>query len=740
MRVVTLALIIFATTARAAIYENAVSAEDEDDLFAAEQRGDISEGTRDTLLELIREGVDLNSASRDELYDLPGITYADVDAIIEYRKVKARIEDPSELVGAGAITAEQLLQIAPFIRIDAAAPKLPIGANLRALARATSADNVPPPGLLVARLRGPFDLSAGFMLTSTRRLVATPTYNPENDALQTTGFGYHLHLPRAFLQWKSGKRRLVAGTFTIGFGERLTIDNTRRVTPNGIYLTDDFRRPIDLTRTCKLSGGDVLSGGCAADEKNVYITPDLDWREVFRGVAGSIEDISLGDERSVSMYGFLSYQSRSLYQYELYDRRTCDDPSDDDSVANINCKAPEVAIPSRGTLLIYGTLPYIFDELTGGGHVDFKPSYRFTVGVTGYGSMPFFKASPAQLDFQEWSTRRNGGAFGAVGVNAKAAWNGLNFFLEATRTFDRAVNNEGGGLGVEQRTTWSPKGHELDLSLRYYDLHFANPYGRPVSSPGEYDGLSARNELGARLRYVGKPNRDWELRARVDFWVNPYAVPAYTPPGDEPRIASPAGITNLYGLMRADFVGWDVFQPGVWVDVRNRNLGSNVRGRCASGTVLLTQGSPYNCNGDFYRVAARFEIVAHKRYARVVTQAWLTFTDDVKYKDVVDPLTMEVITPGRFRTALMVSGEVRSQPFDWLQLRLKTRYQDQDTSTLTYLEDNVWTYLEAAWLPAKGTRLALRYDLFVWLDQRESTLSRIPNPEHRFMLDLRTSF
>ena len=108
MRVAAFALTfcLFAGPARAAIYENSINVDDEDDLFELEQRGDISEETSDTLLEIIREGVDLNSANREQLYDLPGITYADVDAILEYRKVKGRIEDPAELVGAGALTAE----------------------------------------------------------------------------------------------------------------------------------------------------------------------------------------------------------------------------------------------------------------------------------------------------------------------------------------------------------------------------------------------------------------------------------------------------------------------------------------------------------------------------------------------------------------------------------------------------------------------------------------------------------
>ncbi len=719
-RFTVLASLLLASTARAAIYENAIVVDDEDDLFTLQQRGDISAQTSDTLLELIREGVDLNRANRDQLYDLPGLTYADVDAVIAYRTAKGRIDDPVELVAAGALTGEQLLQIAPFIRIDPAGAILPVSGRLRLLTQVTNADTVPPPGLFIARLKAPYDLSFGGALITSRRLVATPRYQPLVDTLVTPGFGYHLHVPRAFAQWSSGKRKVVVGTYTVGFGERLTLDVTRRQTPRGIYLVDDFRRQRDLSRTCRLSGagaGQLSEIDCATGEKNVYITPDYDWREVFRGVAASLEDLELGGGATTSAFGFFSYQARSIYQYELYDRRRCADPADN---SNSDCDAPPVFVDegagTGSTRIIFSTLPYLFDELAGGAHVDVKPSYRFRIGLTGFGVVPIFRADPMQLDFQEWSRYPGGGAFGAVGLDGQAAYADFNFFLEAARTFDRSVGG-GGGFGAIQRTTWSPKAHELELSLRYYDNKSANPYRRPISAPDEYDGQRASNEAGARLKYFGKPNRDWELRARADFWVLPFSSPR----------EGPAGMANLYALARVDFTGWDVFQPALWVDVRNRNLASSEHGRCASGTVIYVEGDgSFSCSGDLYRTALRVES-RPLRTLSLVLQGWLTWKDDVRYRDT-------------FRQDLSLWFEVRWRPLEFLHFRLKTQYLNEDLADPAYLETWSWTQAEATWLPMKGTRLGLRYDVFVWLDARTSTASRVPNPEHRFMLDARTSF
>src|SRR5690349_6609705 len=52
--------------------------------------------------------VDLATASREELYTLPGLTWAQVDALLEYREQAGGLGEPAELVAAGLLTAEQL--------------------------------------------------------------------------------------------------------------------------------------------------------------------------------------------------------------------------------------------------------------------------------------------------------------------------------------------------------------------------------------------------------------------------------------------------------------------------------------------------------------------------------------------------------------------------------------------------------------------------------------------------------
>lgn len=732
--VIAFAFSLISATSFGAIYEAVVDVDDEEDIFAMVQRGDISQDTGDTLLELLREGVDLNTAPRERLYDLPGLTYDDVDKIILYRTQKGRIEDPAELVGAEVLTPEQLIGIAIYVSLEPPKEKLPVSGKLRLLSQYTVSDPLAPPALFTTRLKGPLDLTAGAMLVTSRLDPVQPRFNQTLQGLATEGYKYRLDAPRLFLQWLNGNRRVIVGTFTVGFGERLTLDNTRRTTPRGFYLTDDFRRAQDLSTLCRTSVDSGAAPPPECDPAGKYVTADYSTRDVFRGVAGSLENLELGDQRSLSLYGFLSYQSRNVYQYDLYDRAACDDPS---STA-ASCSAPRISIlnpadPSTPWRLRYATLPGFFDELAAGGHVDFKPSYALRFGITGYGAVPFFNTVPpgsaVQPDFQDTSRYPNGGGYGAVGVDAQAVVGPVNLHLEVTRSFDRAINNQGGGFGAVQRTTFAPKGHELELVLRYYDNRFLNPYARPFSGPDEDAGQRARNELGARLRYFGKFSRDWQFRATADFWTLPFA-------GRGGR----AGTANLILLSRVDFTGFKGFKPSLWFRLSDRNLAVSQRGVCSQTQVVSGMPMFFNTPDDFDGEVTFFTCDSYRIVQRVDVRPWakrLTFTEQASFawRDDLSSAYRE-----KFRNDVQVWLEVQSQPVDFVSLRLRSRLRAEGIDSPTTYEDSLWTFFEAAWLPFKGTRLAARYDLMLWLDSRASTLRRMPSPEHRFLVDLRTSF
>lgn len=751
MRPFVFALLV-PSLALAATYEVPLdNVDDEDDIIDLEEKGDISTETADILYDMITEGVDLNSASRDELFDLPGLSYADVDAIILYRKNKGRIEDPTELVGGGSITDQQLVLIAPFIKLTSGPVKLPFSGRLRLRTGVSSGDFavpgrlLPPPGFLNGTVGLPWNLSVGFLANLTRLQPGAVFYDPVN-GLSSHPYQYRATLPVGYLQWKTGNRRIVVGSYNIGFAERVTLDTTRRRQPAGITVNSVPLINRELASLCKTTPElDCTSGMDPMGRPfNNYVLDDWSIRTNLRGVAGSIEDLELGEHSKLSLYGFLSYQSRDLYQYETFDKGVCEDPRDESQ----QCKAPPFSLSSNQARLKFNTLPNLYDELVGGAHVDFKPTERYRIGLTGYGANTFWGVpaaepswpgsfashfndpGPVRLQPQEWSSSPWGGPFGAIGLDGKAQFGPFGLFLEGARSFDsiRAGPDPmlqpagGGGFAVEQRTLYNPKRTFLELSLRFYDDKFANSLGRPIAAPDQVDGAAARNEAGVRLKYFGKVGYDLELRATADFWVLPFR--------SNPRL-NDAGTANFYGMLRVDYEGYRAIAPALWVDVRNKNLGSSEHGitTCDKGELLVSAvtGEPVPCQGDSYKITGRLDFRPFGKKLSGYVQGAFTWKDDQKYKN-------------DFMTTASIALEVRSQPVDWLQLKLRTRYFNEDTVTSDYLEESVFTYIQATFLLGKAFKGSLRYDLNVYVDKRTSTAIRVPNPEHRVYLDLRTGF
>lgn len=335
-----------------------------------------------------------------------------------------------------------------------------------------------------------------------------------------------------------------------------------------------------------------------------------------------------------------------------------------------------------------------------------------------------------RLQPQEWSSTPFGGPFGAIGLDGKAQFGPFGVFLEGARSFDsvRAGPNPatqpagGGGFAVEQRTLYNPKRTFLELSLRYYDDKFTNPIGRPIAAPDQFDGQAARNEAGVRIKYFGKIGYDLELRAAADVWVLPYK--------SSPTV-NDAGTANFYGLLRVDYEGYRAIAPAIWLDVRNKNLAGSEHGiaTCRTDAILVSAvtGEPVTCQGDSYKITGRLDFRPFGKKLGGHLQGSFTWKDDNKYKT-------------DFMTSASIALELRTQPLDWLQLKLRTRYFNEDTVTSDYLEESVFSYIQASFLFGKAFKGSLRYDLNVYLDKRTSTATRVPNPEHRVYLDLRTGF
>ncbi len=718
-----LSALLLAGPAAAVPYEVEIDVQNEQDLYELYSSERISQDSLDTLVDLIQQGVDLNSSNREELYELPDLTYAEVDALLRYRAAAGKISELRDLVLQGIWPAEKLTRLAPFLTLGGGRPGKPVSGRVRTLVGYTGGEAGAPPGFLQARLQGPYGFQVGALIVTTRHRLGEVAYDVGRDALSVQGPAYRVQAPKLFAVWSSDHTQVVVGSFRLGFGERLTLDNTHRQAPDGVYPDDVVLLPQSLQTQCRLSSGELADAPCSALDRAHYVGADFSWRDGFRGVAASIGDISLGTATAV-VHAFGSYQRRSVYQYELFDPRRCADPRQDVDPA---CAAPEVFLrqpdpASPSPHVTFSTLPDLYDEVAAGGNANLSLSPTVQVGVTGYYARPLWRTGGPALDFQEYNPTPFGGPTGALGIDGSLGVGPWNLFLELTRSFD-SIPGGGGGFAAVERSAVSFDRQELELSLRYFGRTFKNLYARPISAPDEFDGARAGNEAGGRARYLSKAVEGWQLRGEADFWVLP----------GEGSARGTAGQANLNTFARADFTRFKVLQPGLMIEYRNKDLGRGGFGQCFDVPFYQTNApdpvvgpSPLVCTGDRYRASARLRYVPTPKLALELDYTY-SLLDDPHYLD-------------RFRQDSLAWVEAVARPIEPLRLRARTRDLIKAIDDDTYLERSLWTFVEAGWTVGPAVFAQLRYDLYAYLDHRPATLLRTPSPEHRLRLEVEVRF
>ncbi|MDB4960361.1 MAG: hypothetical protein JWP01_360, partial [Myxococcales bacterium] len=716
----SLAVLVVARPAGAIPYETFIDVTDQselEDLLAAQ---DISQDTYDELLDLLERGVDLNTAQRSELYALPNLTYDDVDKIIAYRSLqKGVIRDPAELVSAGALSEEKLLAIAGFLLVRPPGES-PIALHgwVRGMTRVSHKDRIAPPFLLRGRFHAARHLQAGFGMTTTRLRVGAPVFDPNRNALISERRSLEVHVPKAFVKWETDEFALIAGSYRAGFAQRLVFDNSSQYTPNGLYSDDQLFYAVDLDRDCRESTGELEASPCTGARGSKYVTPDFSWRNGLLGVGAGVKKLEL-PTGWLQAFAWASASKRSIYQYELVVRdgtsATCRDPHDDDDPL---CAAPTVFVRPDGNLLTptsqlsFVTLPDVFLEKLAGGNVSYYADRRNSVGVTAYGATETNLVDGVALDFQEWSRYPTGRTFGAAGANFSFGQRWLDVFGEAALSYDKspesAPSTGGGGPAGILRVTATRRKEELEAVFRYYGIDYANPYARPISQADEFDGQRARDELGARLRYLNTGKR-FTLRALLDVWVPPSTM------RDDFVLGRATPKLDTY--VRADVRTTDELRLGLWLRYQDKDLAEGGHDQCFEvSTETSPTGDPIPCAGRQLTTIAR----AHYQADRTLGMTFMLqhqLLDDDKAS----------MTAFRSDVAAWAIGTwVPNKDF---RVRTRLRYLDEAIADNTYLERSFSGLVDASFKLRDRDILRVRMDTKFWLDDRASTQERSPNPE-----------
>lgn len=757
-----------APSAWAIEYEVFVDIDDFDDLLDLYNTEQVGEDTFNTLTELLRNGINLDTASRETLYSLPNLSYAEVDNILAYRDEAGQIGDPANLVVANALSRRKLAAIAPFLLVPQPGDG-PIGVNgfVRYEVLYAPGDTVAPPMFLAARVQTLNHLTVGAAADLQRSRVHDVSYDPARDALSAEAPRPRPRMRKYFAQWDTESWGIIAGTYRIGFGQRLVFDSTDRYTPNGFVLDDTVGRSYDLTRVCSESSGEFDELQC---DYNQRMAPDYVVRPGQQGVAVGAKRLKL-PKGHIQAYAWASYQPRSLYQYKVRDLSRCPDPispaSEDD------CSAPSVShrdTPPLDPQSQYRneTLPDMYADTLGGGNISYFYNRRTHVGITGYGAKPVWLVTDADLDFQAWDRTPYGGPFGAVGADTAWGRRYADVFVEVARSFDSmATQSEegGGGFAGIVRNTYTFDDHELELSARYYETAYANPFAGPISAPDVYGGLRARDEAGGRIRYNGFLWDRLQMRSTIDVWttLDPGVLGSITPKG---RFR-----------LRGDVQATKSVRPGLWLEYARRDLRGDDRLVCLLSEITNTPADV--CRRHRISLTARSRFDLHRR-VNLTVQYRHDFQDglfegasrngtidenagdldlvdvDVSMLDdttVMAPTTTDFLNQPRQDINAFLALAVN--PIDPLRMRGRVRWLWDDIQNRAEADDEIeeipldgfvpsnedpdpatggrehsyWATLDIAYTIRRWAVPRIRYDFKQYVDKRASTADR-RNPEH----------
>ncbi|HEY3358239.1 MAG TPA: helix-hairpin-helix domain-containing protein [Polyangia bacterium] len=514
---------------RAYEYSVEILVEDDDDVNQLYYDGEITEDERDRLLTLLLAKVDLNRATRDELYELPGFTWRIADAIIERRGKGGNIKTVDSIADIEGMTPEILAQARPFLTARSPEEERPyeLVSKTGGIGRVNASD---PAFYELLRARAYEHASAGVVVTA-RPMIGDIYGAAPGATLSAQAYETRPDLTHFYAAWDGPRIAALAGSYRVGYGLRLTLDNTRMSRPNGFIPNEGLYQN-------NLSGRlSPIDGFVGAIVKARYLPVARGWFEL-------------------STFG--SWWDKDLYFTNVAYERGGGDPYIVDS--------------DTGASIPYPTLRDVLRERIGGGNASYFLSRRIGVGVTGYyGDYKLNLDAPGVKMAVSSRYPEDRTTFGAVGFNARAGFGPVDSAAEV------AVNDRGAPAVLA--VAWYEPTARLQLipSFRYYSPSYDNPYARGEADLDKYLGNMARDELGGRVRAIYKATRWLRVMAEANLWhgENP---PYYDDNGQVVGTTGGGAKNNLKGLLRVDFRPTAKEVIAVWGAAHDKDLAHGGRG------------------------------------------------------------------------------------------------------------------------------------------------------------------
>lgn len=539
--------------ATARTYPVEIGETNEDELRNLYEDGLLSADEFDTLVELLYNPIDVNKATRQELYDLPYVTMKLARSIVLGRR-KGPYKSLADMASRVEGMDDGILdQIQPFatagIRDRSGFDKDKISGKARVRTGMYFEQTEPIEGDHPNRTHTPQQLgyanlpatqataditydrtySAGVVLLSQPDIRGIQ-YNPGSRDFHAT-YGQIVELGRVYTSIEKDRWEAIVGSYSAGFGLGLTFDRTNRSQPNGWYkdmsvTADEFYRKFRLPK------------------------------RLFGGAATVFTDLGDWDMEATV---FASMDRYDIYQYDV--GMTGGEVVD---WTEIETDSPRIYVD--GQKVGWMSLPNAYRETLAGVNTTFSDGERTSVGLTTYVGTQDRTTIDGVEGNNEYVIR--GGypvskdTYGAVGLNGSWGTGIVDFFGEYAYTFT-------GGSGVLVKSIINPLGGEVELSARHYGTGFDNPHARGTAAADEYQGMRDRDEQGVRAKGFYDFTQRLRFTGDVDFWRSNLEL-------------APLSNLLMYGRLNA-WVVEKKFMVGVYGKRTDQNLASSGRGNTYGG-------------------------------------------------------------------------------------------------------------------------------------------------------------
>ncbi len=550
----------------------------EEDIYDLYYEGQIEQSELEQLLSLLQDPVDINSADRDRLYDLPGMSWSLVNSIIK-RREKYPFNTLSELNLVSGMPPEVVGQISGFAVANkpldllknlsgkaifkmgwspsqnayksVSKDDIVVGHN-NAEAYENSLSGTKPPTAslkLQTKLKGWFDLGlVGTMsqglnaddlkyraeLPEFRNTRGSSTEGQQKGTLEgylTNGVETKFDLAKAYIHTPIGRGQswsAILGSYRIGFGMGTILDNTGREFPNG------WRADKQLTDSASATGS----------------APNFRDDPGFFGVAASLHRLTINSGKHwFSGHIFGSMIDRNSYQTIENNAKQADYPSKSaynsarslyicERDKNGNCSYRINPATGEGSYkLSQITILDAFRETTAGGNLNFHWSHLTQVGLSAYFSKLDMNLSSGEspdeaskngdtglrlTNSSPYPSNADFPMFGAIGGHVFFGLDDFMLRAEYGRSFNGTSSQQGNAL--QTRAYYNRGIFDVELGFRWYDKYYDNRWASPKAASDMLDGNRARDELGFDYRVGVTPSKGkLTLKAKGDIWRRAYS-------------------------------------------------------------------------------------------------------------------------------------------------------------------------------------------------------------------------